>query len=77
MCNISDGPGLNTVNGAKVLERLFSHFSDQTVTYKKVEHGVKLTKWLLDNDVGDLREVAVLIEKLLDKDIRSHNQVFV
>jgi predicted ATPase len=74
-CNIPDEPWLTTIDGAKVLERLFSYFSDQTIAYKKVEHGVKLTRWLLDNDSGDLRELAVLMEKLLDKDTRRHNQV--
>jgi hypothetical protein len=74
LCNISDEPWINIINGAIVLEKLFSHFSVQTAEYRKVEHGVKLTRWLLDNDIGDLREVARLIEELLDKDMRSHNR---
>lgn len=68
LCNLPDEPWLITVDGAKVLDRLFSHFSGQTITYKKVEHGVKLTRWLLDNEAGDLQEVAVLIEGLLGRD---------
>lgn len=67
LCSLPDEPWINTVDGAKVLERLFAHFSDQTVEYKKVEHGVKLTRWLLDNEIGDLREVAILVEELLNK----------
>jgi AAA domain, putative AbiEii toxin, Type IV TA system len=53
------------VDGAKVLENLFAHFSNQRVSYKKVEHGTKLTEWLLANDPGDFKEVATLLEKLL------------
>jgi hypothetical protein len=68
LCKMLDESWLNLIDGAKVLENLFSHFSGQTVVYKKVEHGVKLTRWLLDNDTGDLREVAILIEELLDRD---------
>ena len=68
LCKMVDEPWINIIDGAKVLENLFSHFSGQTVAYKKVEHGVKLTRWLLDNAMGDLWEVAILIEELLGKD---------
>ena len=53
------------VDGARVLEDLFAHFSNQRVSYRKVEHGTKLTEWLLANDPGDFKEVATLLEKLL------------
>ena len=73
LCNTPGEPWINTVDGAKVMERLFSHFSGQTVAYRKVEHGVKLTRWLLDNDAGSLREIALLVERLLDKDMKVHD----
>lgn len=75
LCNISEESWINNIDGAKVMERLFSHFSGQTIDYRKVEHGVKITRWLLDNDIGDLREVAMLVEELLEKDSRRHNQI--
>jgi hypothetical protein len=75
LCKVINEPWINIIDGAKILENLFSHFSDQAFIYKKVEHGVKLTKWLLDNDMGDLREVAVLIEGLLDRNIKRHDQL--
>lgn len=77
LCKLPDEPWINIVDGAKVLENLFSHFSGKTVAYKKVEHGVKLTRWLLDNDVGELREVAVLIEELLDKQTKRQEPLAV
>jgi hypothetical protein len=77
LCNIPDEPWINIIDGAKILVGMFSYFTGQTVAYRKVEHGVKLTGWLLDNNTGDLQEVAVLIEKLLDKDTRRHEQAAV
>jgi predicted ATPase len=75
LCHVPDEPWINIIDGAKVLGNLFSHFSHKTVSYKKVEHGVILTKWLLDSDVGELKEVAILIEDLLNKDSNSYNQM--
>jgi hypothetical protein len=75
LCNVLGEPWINVIHGARVLESLFSHFSDQTIVYKKIEHGVKLTQYLLNNDIGDLSEIAILIEELLDKDTKRRNQL--
>ncbi len=53
------------IDGARVLENLFAHFSNQRVSYRKVEHGLELTQWLLANDPGDFKEVASLVQELL------------
>lgn len=63
-------PWVKFVDGATLLDNLFTHFSDAKLSYenKKVEYGVKLTSWLLDNDSADLEEIAKLIQSLLPKD---------
>jgi hypothetical protein len=50
-----------TVHGGKLLKDLFWQLSEQTLAYRKPEHSVALTEWLLDNDPHLLREVAELI----------------
>lgn len=60
-------PWVEHIDGAKLLENLFSHFSGGTLFYdaKKVEYGVRLTRWLLNNDAQHLEEIAALIQTLL------------
>jgi len=57
---------LREVRGAEVLEQLFSQLSEQRVAYDKVRHGVALTDWLLEHAPDDLRDLAELIEGVLD-----------
>jgi hypothetical protein len=65
-------PWVKFVDGASLLDRLFAHFSQAKLSYKarKVEYGVKLTEWLLDNDSADFEEIAQIIQSLLPKDLK-------
>jgi predicted ATPase len=54
------------VDGAKLLEDMFSSLSETRVTYDKVAHGAMLTRWVCDNAPEDLEEFARLIEERLD-----------
>lgn len=60
-------PWIKYVDGARLLDKLFSHFSGTTLSYsdRKVEYGVRLTRWILDNNPVELQELADLIYKLL------------
>ena len=63
-------PWVKHIDGSKLLYNLFSHFSETRLSYedKKVEYGVKLTRWLLENDSADLVEIADLIYGLLPEE---------
>jgi hypothetical protein len=37
-------------DGAQILKQLFSDLTEHRYTYRKVEHGLALTRWLLEND---------------------------
>jgi hypothetical protein len=50
-----------TVDAAKLLQDLFVGLSEARVTYRKPEHSVAITKWLLEKDSTSLKEVAELI----------------
>lgn len=56
---------LSNVHGAKLLDDMFKHFSDNRYTYSKVSFGYELTLWLIENAPGDLNEIAALIEEKL------------
>lgn len=49
---------LAVVDGAKLLEDLFTSLSNGRVTYQKVHHGEALTRWLIDNSPEDLADLA-------------------
>jgi energy-coupling factor transporter ATP-binding protein EcfA2 len=53
------------VDGAAVLDRLFTSLSETRVPYSKVEHGKALTEWLLVHRPDELREVAKLLASLI------------
>lgn len=53
------------VHGAKLLADLFSQLSDHRVTYDKVQHGIALTDWILEQMPEDLREMGDLVERAL------------
>jgi hypothetical protein len=60
-----DVPGADwkiTVHAGKLLKDLFSQLSEQTATYRKPEHSVALTEWLLDKDPDFLKDVGELIQ---------------
>jgi energy-coupling factor transporter ATP-binding protein EcfA2 len=54
----------NKVHGADFLTSLFSELSENTVSYDKVDHGKKLTKWLCDNRSAELGEFVKMIDSL-------------
>jgi predicted ATPase len=66
-------PWVKFIDGATLLDNLFTHFSDTKLSYenRKVEYGVKLTMWLLDNAPADLEEIAKLVQSLLPKDSKA------
>lgn len=61
--NSCDGPSsprwLQSVHGARLLDRLFSELSETRVSYDKVHHGLLLTDACLTDDSGDVRSLAV------------------
>lgn len=63
-------PWVEYIDGALLLQNLFSQFSAARLSYesRKVEYGVKLTKWLLEHDPADLVEIAELIHDLLPEE---------
>jgi hypothetical protein len=66
-------PWVKYIHGAGLLSNLFAHFSSGAFSYssRKVEYGVKITKWLLDNDSDDLKEIAEIIELLLPVELKG------
>lgn len=66
-------PWVKYIHGAGLLSNLFAHFSSGALSYssRKVEYGVKITKWLLDNDPDDLKEIAEIIQLLLPVEIKD------
>jgi hypothetical protein len=50
------------VDGARLLQFIFSELSQRRVTYQKTLHSVEITKWMLANGHGDLKEIADLIQ---------------
>jgi energy-coupling factor transporter ATP-binding protein EcfA2 len=58
---------LEKVHAAKILADIFLHFSETRVGYDKIEYGVALTQWIVENAREDLREIADLLKsKLVD-----------
>jgi hypothetical protein len=53
------------VNGARVLEEIFSELSETRVAYHKIRHGISLTEWLIEKSPTDLSEVAEMLENVL------------
>lgn len=63
-------PWVEHVKAAKLLAALFGHFSKATLNYesRKVEYGVMLTKWLLDNKPDVFTGIAGIVFDLLPED---------
>jgi hypothetical protein len=57
----------NTVNAGKLLSWVFGELSEHRTEYRKTEHSVMLAKWLLDNEPGDLAEVAEVLSAALKR----------
>lgn len=58
---------LKDVHGAKVLEDIFKELSENRINFDKIEYGVALTEWIIDNSPEDLREIADLLASALEK----------
>ncbi len=56
---------IKNVDAGRVLEELFSDFSETRVTYQKVAHGVVLTESLIHNAPEEFKEITELLTKVL------------
>jgi hypothetical protein len=59
------------VHGAEILKDMFSEISEQRVQYEKVEYGLALTTWIVENAPEELTEVAQLLTQVLAEDSSS------
>lgn len=66
-CPNCESEGLETVDGARVLEGVFNEFSETRESYKKVVHGIALTEWLIENHSEELAEVSELLGEALER----------
>ncbi|MFM9887150.1 MAG: AAA family ATPase [Burkholderiales bacterium] len=55
----------NTVHAAKLLHDLFLELTDSRVEYQKVNHGLLLTRHLVVNPTPAIRDLAVMLAKLV------------
>ena len=53
------------IDGAKLLEKIFTTLSEARVTFGKVEHSVAITEWLLSHASETLEEIGNLIAETL------------
>lgn len=51
-------------DAAKILNELFNHFSETRVCYDKLEHGVKITDWIIRNDISDFSELIGFLKTI-------------
>jgi len=54
------------VHAADILSDLFTHFSETRYYYEKVEYGLTLTRWLIENAPAELQEIVELLESKMD-----------
>ncbi|MBG1243834.1 hypothetical protein [Nostoc sp. NZL] len=57
---------LYKINASRILEQLFSNFSERKINYKKIKHSYKITKWLVDNKLDFLLELAKEVANMLN-----------
>lgn len=62
---------VNSVHGARLLSDLFSELSGGMVPYEKPDHSVMLTRWLIDNEPGDLGELSEFLVNILSGDVEE------
>jgi predicted ATPase len=53
---------VRTVDGARLLQYIFSELSERRVSYQKTLHSVEITKWMLAKNRDELKEIADLIQ---------------
>ena len=56
---------IENVHGARILESAFRTLSENRFSYDKIEHGLALTKWIVEHAPSDLEEVADLLSTAL------------
>lgn len=64
--SLTDARWLSNIDGARLLEDLFRHFSG-VVSYIKTTHSVELTAWLVNNRPDELKELRNFLEAILKK----------
>ncbi|HEV2103384.1 MAG TPA: hypothetical protein VGR58_11460, partial [Candidatus Acidoferrum sp.] len=57
------------IDGAMVLQRVFSELSETRVSFDKVKHNLPLTEYLATNDPSTLAEVGAILKGLLPKPV--------
>jgi AAA15 family ATPase/GTPase len=55
------------IDGAGILEDIFSNLSEGRVMFIKTEHSIALTEWLLKNKPENLSEIAEILISVLDR----------
>jgi predicted ATPase len=53
------------IDAAKLLDALFSHFSEARVKFNKTKHSVMLTEWLLENNPDCFAELVKFLQRIL------------
>lgn len=66
LSDLADEQWIRTIHGARVLSDIFSELSEVRVAYDKLRHSVAITEWLIEHTPEDLREIADLLERILD-----------
>jgi hypothetical protein len=63
---------IETINGAKLLGDLFNEMSETRVVYKKTDHSLLLTDWLIENSPTDLDEIKDLLSRCFSR-VTTHS----
>ncbi|HET6385618.1 MAG TPA: AAA family ATPase [Armatimonadota bacterium] len=57
------------IDGARLLERLFTDLSEARVSFSKTTHSVELTRWIIANAPGELAELAQFLKEILSRPV--------
>ncbi len=60
---LNENDWVSSIHGAKLLDDIFKQLSNSRHNYEKIEHGIALTTWILENEHEELEEVANLISQ--------------
>ncbi len=71
----SEKSWIETVDGAKLLKTLFSELSQQPVEYRKTEHSVAITNWLIKNEISHLSELSQFLQKAIQEWSKNCEQI--
>jgi predicted ATPase len=53
------------IDAARLLTDAFRDLSETCVSYEKTTHSVAITEWLIENQPGELQEIAAFVDQLL------------